>query len=186
MQPFSRARGTFTEAVVSELEQTVDVQVDEAFAATVDTHDLAVVAAAALQHEGVAGATLTVVVTDDDALQTLNRDYRRVDAPTDVLSFSAQETADSDPQLVLPPELAAEIGQYLGDIVIAYPYAARQAARFSNSVAAELRLLTVHGVLHLLGYDHATAEEEAAMWAAQEQVLSLFGDAALARRLYDE
>lgn len=171
---------------MSEPDEIVDVQVDEAFVQAVDAHDLAVVAAAALHHEGIAGATLTVVVTDDDALQTLNREYRQVDAPTDVLSFSAQEGADTDPQLVLPPELAAEMGQYLGDIVIAYPYAARQAARFANSVAAELRLLTVHGVLHLLGYDHATSEDEAVMWAVQARVLVPFGDAAMARRIYDE
>ena len=78
------------------------------------------------------------------------------------------------------------MGAYLGDIVIAYPYAARQAVRFGNSTAAEVRLLTVHGVLHLLGYDHATPAEEAAMWAIQEQVLAAFGDAALARRAYDD
>jgi len=171
---------------VNEPVETVDVQVDEAFAEYVDAHDLAVVAAATLHHAGVDRAALTVVVTDDDALQTLNRDYRRVDAPTDVLSFSAQEAADTDPQLVLPPELAAEMGQYLGDIVIAFPYAARQAAHFANSVAAELRLLTVHGVLHLLGYDHATAEDEAVMWGVQERVLTPFGDAAITRRTYDE
>jgi probable rRNA maturation factor len=169
--------------LVNEPVETVDVQVDEAFAEYVDAHDLAVVAAATLHHAGVDRAVLTVVVTDDDAL---HRDYRRVDEPTDVLSFSAQEAADTDPQLVLPPELATELGQYLGDIVIAYPYAARQAARFANSVAAELRLLTVHGVLHLLGYDHATSEDEAVMWAVQERVLAPFGDAAITRRTYDE
>ena len=123
------------------------------------------------------------MVTSDEAVQQLNRDYRGVDAPTDVLSFAAQESSDEEPELVLPPEVAAELAAYLGDIVIAYPYAARQAARFGNSVAAELRLLTVHGVLHLLGYDHATPAEEAAMWAIQEQVLAAFGDAALARRV---
>ena len=167
-------------------EDTVDVQVDEAFATFVEPAELSGVAVAVLQHEGVVGGKLTVVVTDDDAVQALNRDYRMVDAATDVLSFAAQDVTGDAPELVLPPELAAEMRQYLGDIVIAYPYAARQAARFGNSVAAELRLLTAHGVLHLLGYDHATAEDEAAMWVVQEAVLAPFGDAAIARRTYDE
>ena len=63
--------------------------------------------------------------------------------------------------------------------------AARQAERFGNSFAAELRLLTVHGVLHLLGYDHATLEEEAEMWALQEEILAPFGDRGLSQRDHD-
>jgi probable rRNA maturation factor len=61
---------------------------------------------------------------------------------------------------------------YLGDIVIACPYAARQAAALDRTLREELRLLVVHGVLHLLGYDHASAEEEAAMWARQRAILA--------------
>jgi probable rRNA maturation factor len=171
---------------VAELDEPLDVQVDEAFATLVHVHELQRVAAAVLLHAQAADGRLVIVVTDDDAVQTLNREYRMVDAATDVLSFAAQDVAGDAPELVLPPELAAEMRQYLGDVVIAYPYAARQAAHFGNSVAAELRLLTAHGVLHLLGYDHATSEDEAAMWAVQEQVLSAFGDAAIARRTYDE
>jgi probable rRNA maturation factor len=171
---------------LAEFEERIDVQVDEAFAALVQPLDLSAVAAAVLRHEQAADGMLTIVVTDDDAVQALNRDYRMVDAATDVLSFPAQDVTGDAPELVLPAELAAEMRQYLGDIVIAYPYAARQAARFGNSVAAELRLLTAHGVLHLLGYDHATSEDETGMWAVQEEVLTPFGDAALARRTYDE
>ena len=70
--------------------------------------------------------------------------------------------------------------------MIAYPYAARQAERFGNSVRAELRLLAVHGTLHLLGHDHATQAEEDAMWAIQEAILAPLGDAAVARRRYEE
>ena len=171
---------------MAELDEPIDVQVDEAFAPLVQVHELQRVAAAVLLHAQAADGRLVIVVTDDDAVQTLNREYRMVDAATDVLSFPAQDVAGDAPELVLPPELAAEMRQYLGDVVIAYPYAARQAAHFGNSVAAELRLLTAHGVLHLLGYDHATSEDEAEMWAVQEQVLSAFGDAAIARRTYDE
>jgi probable rRNA maturation factor len=164
----------------------IDVQVDDAFAASVNAAELAAVATATLRQQAQSAGALTLVVTDDAALQELNRAYRGVDAPTDVLSFAAQEEGGDAPAVQLPPEVAAELAGYLGDIVIAYPYAAQQAGRFGNTVDSELRLLTVHGVLHLLGYDHATPEEEAAMWVIQEQVLAAFGDAALARRSYDE
>lgn len=165
---------------------TIAVQIDESFADLVDVENLRAVLAHLLHHAGQPLAELTLVVTDDAAVQTLNRNYRGVDAPTDVLSFSAQEETDDAPELAdLPPELADELANYLGDVIIAYPYAARQAARYQNSVAAELRLLAVHGVLHLLRHDHTTPDEEAAMWALQSTILAPFGDAHLTHRTYD-
>lgn len=162
------------------------IQVDEAFTELVDQDNLRAAIRHLLQQVGQPTAALTLVVTDDAAVQTLNRDYRGVDAPTDVLSFAAQEEADDVPELAdLPPALAAELANYLGDVIIAYPYASRQAAHYQNSVAAELRLLAVHGVLHLLGYDHATPAEEAAMWTLQSTILAPFGDAHLTHRTYD-
>jgi probable rRNA maturation factor len=170
----------------------VDVQVDEPFLDLVDAGEIesAVVATIAQQAHllrtvGPAMA-VTVVITDDETVRTLNLTYRGIDAPTDVLSFAAHEGSEEAQPLVLPPELANEMHAYLGDILIAFPYARRQAEHFGNTAAAELRLLAVHGTLHLLGYDHDTAEREAEMWAAQETVLAGFGDAALARRTYDE
>jgi probable rRNA maturation factor len=165
----------------------IDVEVDEAFAHLVDQENLAAAVVAALQAAGRTDGALTVALTDDATVQQLNRDYRGVDAPTDVLSFAAQE---ADPKrdgqgLALPPELAGELANYLGDIIIAYPYTARQATQFQNAVAAELRLLAVHGALHLLGYDHATADGEAAMWALQDAVLAGLGDPKLSARIYD-
>lgn len=170
-------------------EEVIAVEVDEAFAAQVDAGDLRAVIAATLRHvrgEGSAAETVAVLITDDEAVRALNRDYRGVDAATDVLSFAAQEAAEDAPALLLPPELAAQLSQHLGDIVIAYPYAERQAAQFGNSVQAELRLLAVHGTLHLLGFDHATQADEAEMWAVQEAILAPLGDGAVARRTYSE
>lgn len=171
----------------------VDVQVDEPFLALVDAGaiEAAVVATIKLRprlHRTVepAAMAVTVVVTDDETVRTLNLTYRGIDAPTDVLSFAAQEGSEEAPPLILPPALANEMHAHLGDILIAFPYARRQAEDFGNTAAAELRLLAVHGTLHLLGYDHDTAEREAEMWAAQEAVLAGFGDAAMARRTYDE
>lgn len=167
----------------------IDIQVDDEYAELVAAQSLeAVVTAAVQRHQGELGDEVEValVITSDEAVQALNRDYRGVDAPTDVLSFAAQQDAAAEPDLALPPELAAEIDRHLGDVIIAYPYAARQAERFGNSVPAELRLLAVHGTLHLLGYDHATPEEEEAMWAATEAILAPLGEAGMARRVYEE
>lgn len=96
-------------------------------------------------------------------LHELNRDYLGVDAPTDVLSFPASES---------DPETGAT---YLGDILISIPRAAQQAQAAGHPLEAEVQLLVVHGVLHLLGHDHAEAEEKARMWAGQEKVLERLG-----------
>lgn len=108
-------------------------------------------------------ADLTLVLADDAQLHALNREYLGVDAPTDVLSFPADET---DPDTGAP---------YLGDILISVPYAARQCAQAGNTLEAELQLLTVHGALHLLGHDHDTPEEKARMWQAQSEILDNLG-----------
>ena len=154
----------------------VDVQVDPAFSDEVDAAPLRAAVVATLRAQAVARGEVTVVITDDATVHELNRHYRGVDAPTDVLSFAAQEEADVAPTLALPPELADAAAAYLGDVLIALPYTRRQAAQYGNSLDAELRLLAVHGTLHLLGFDHATAAEEAAMWAAQDAVLAHFGE----------
>ncbi len=147
-----------------------------------DVKSLEAAAIAALTACGVGEAELTVVITDDEAMRTVNREYRGVDAPTDVLSFAAHE---GDDDLVVPEDLAAELARYLGDILIALPYSLRQAAHYGTTPAAELRLLVVHGVLHLLGYDHDTPEAEAKMWAQQEAILGKFGDQGLSLRRYE-
>ena len=110
-----------------------------------------------------AAADITIVLTDDAQLHELNRDYLGVDAPTDVLSFPASET---------DPETGA---QYLGDILISIPRATQQAEAAGHPVEAETQLLVVHGTLHLLGYDHAEAEEKTRMWEAQAEVMSRLG-----------
>jgi probable rRNA maturation factor len=171
------------------MEVSVELHIDDEFAELIDVASLEAVVAATLQrHSDELGpeVELTLLITSNEAVQALNRDYRGIDAPTDVLSFAAQEALDTEPDLALPPELAAELDRRLGDIVIAYSYAAQQATQFGNTVAAELRLLAVHGTLHLLGYDHATPEEEATMWAEQEAILAPLGEAEMARRVYPE
>ncbi len=149
--------------VPSESER-ISVEADEAFASEVDTADLARVIAAALAAEGQSDAEVTLVITKDEAVAALNLEYRGIEGPTDVLSFPAREPT---PGFVTAPGADA----YLGDIVIAFPYTRAQAAELGRPLAAELRLLAVHGTLHLLGYDHAGLEDEAAMWARQDAIL---------------
>jgi len=106
---------------------------------------------------------LSVVLTDNRRLHKLNRDYLGVDAPTDVLSFPASES---------DPETGA---RYIGDILISVPYATKGAKQAGNSLEAELQLLVVHGVLHLLGHDHAKPKDKSKMWNAQAEILKSLG-----------
>lgn len=110
---------------------------------------------------------VSVYVTTADEVQTLNRDYRAKDAPTDVLSF-ADDGADSP--FVLPPD----VPRYLGDIAISWPHVVAQAAEYGHSQQRELAFLTVHGVLHLLGYDHERGPaDDQAMRNVQDIIMAL-------------
>jgi len=146
------------------MDSAVDVQVAPAFAGVASEDRLRQVAEAVLRHEGSRGQ-VTVVVTDDVGIQELNRDFLGIDAPTDVLSFGAQEAAG-------PFVVAPEAGNYLGDVIVSYPRAAVQAVEQGHPAGQELDLLVVHGLLHLLGYDHATEAEQAVMWPRQDEILN--------------
>lgn len=118
----------------------------------------------ALQQAGAPpGAELTIVISDDAQLQSLNRQFLGIDAPTDVLSFPSQDT-DPDTN-----------GVYLGDILVSYPQAVAQSQAGNHAIQDELQLLVVHGVLHLLGYDHGEEAEREKMWAIQERILHRLG-----------
>ena len=120
-------------------------------------------ASAALLQQSAPDADLTLVLTGDSQIQALDRDFLDKDAPTDVLSFPASET---DP----------ETGRrYLGDIIISVPRAEAQSIAAGHSLEAELSLLVIHGVLHLLGHDHAGTDEKARMWVAQSEILIKLG-----------
>ena len=136
---------------------------DTAFADIVPAERLRAVAEAALRREGVQGQA-TLVITGDEDIRRLNRNFLGQDVPTDVLAFSAQEEAGA---FVAAPEA----GSYLGDVIVSYPRALAQAGEVGHSVEQELELLIVHGILHLLGYDHADEDEKAAMWARQDAIL---------------
>jgi probable rRNA maturation factor len=133
-------------------------------AAQVDLETLQRAAQKALDLDGTQQqADLSLVLTEEGQVRALNAQYMGIDAPTDVLSFSSGET-DPDTQVY-----------YLGDVVISYPQAVLQAQAGGHKLMDELQLLVVHGVLHLLGYDHADDAEKARMWARQAEILSYLG-----------
>ncbi|MGD2144570.1 MAG: rRNA maturation RNase YbeY [Anaerolineae bacterium] len=149
---------------------SVDVLISEAFRPLrkVQPDVLRQAAMATLKHQRVEEACeLVVVLTGDEVLQELNRRHRRVDAPTDVLAFPNETKG--------PFVDAPGLPRYLGDVIISFPRTMAQAAEAGNELSAELQLLVVHGVLHLLGYDDQWEPARARMWRAQQAVLDELG-----------
>ena len=140
---------------------------------------------------------VSLAVTSDETVRGLNRDYRGLDEVTDVLSFSASHSgqwegdtppdklefpataASEAPAFVYPPDETAP----LGEVIIAFPQAQRQAAQRGAPVDEELALLIVHGVLHLVGHDHAEPEEQAEMQARERAALEAMATAVEDRTL---
>ncbi|OFS29615.1 rRNA maturation RNase YbeY [Abiotrophia sp. HMSC24B09] len=138
------------------------------------------------------GIELDLSIVSNEEIQVLNRDYRGLDKPTDVLSFAltevtsefdvdfahldlteeAEETEDLEDTEFEDEEA---IPQHLGDIIISYPRAQEQAQDYGHSLDRELAFLAVHGFLHLNGYDHQTEEEAQEMFRIQEEVLTTYG-----------
>jgi len=114
------------------------------------------------------GAEVSVVLADDSYIHELNLEYRGKDCPTDVLSFALDE--GDEPDIVDGPEESL-----LGDIIISLETAARQAEEYSHSLERELAFLTLHGMLHLLGYDHEEDDDRQEMRQQEEHILSLLG-----------
>lgn len=112
-----------------------------------------------------------VSLVDDETIHQVNRDYRNVDRVTDVISFAFNDDKDPKDQIN-----SLDVQKMLGEILICLPQAKRQAAEIGNSLERELSFLFTHGLLHLLGYDHMTPEDEAIMFPLQEKILGLVGD----------
>jgi probable rRNA maturation factor len=150
-------------------EPTIQVQIDEDFQALVDPAWVVSIVKKTLELEKVAAtAEVSVLITGQDMIQQLNRDYRNLDEPTDVLSFALTETRDRRRKFRIPPDGILR----LGDIIVSYPQAAKQAAEDGSATTQEVALLLVHGVLHLLGYDHAKTEEKTIMKGKELSVLA--------------
>ncbi len=143
---------------------TILITLRPAFASSLADSFLEAIARTALTCESVPAAELGILLTDDDEIQALNREYAAEDSSTDVLAFSLQEGEEfAQPDDVLR----------LGEVIISYPTAERQARAAGRTTEQEIAHLLVHGVLHLLGYDHAEGEEEQRMRGREVEILTL-------------
>ena len=126
------------------------------------------IAQTVLKAEGVAPPyEVSLVFTDSETVKQLNRDYRGVDEYTDVLAFYMLPQKGADSSFALPPNGVTR----LGEVIISYPQAIEQAREQGHSTERELALLIIHGILHLLGYDHEEPEEEAEMRTREKGLL---------------
>ena len=140
----------------------VDLSVDERAAPWVEeAGDVEALAIAALQAMNFKDHELSILLTDDAHIQELNRDYRSKDTPTDVLSFAQMDG-----------EVFMSAIPILGDLVISLETATRQAAERGHSLAAEVRVLLVHGLLHLVGHDHLKDVDRRTMAKAEDDLLA--------------
>jgi probable rRNA maturation factor len=147
---------------------TIAVHVDEGLESQVESELLCRAALQTLHSQQIeSGCELAVVVTDDDTLRELNRRHRGVDAPTDVLAFPN----DTRGPFVNVPDGPC----YLGDVIISFHRAVAQAIEAGHDTQAELQLLVVHGILHLLGYDDQAEQPREKMWRVQSQILQALG-----------
>lgn len=135
------------------------------------------------RQEGLESGVVSLTLVDNSEIQELNRDYRGLDQPTDVLSFAMTEMTDEDMTIHYDElELEEESGvqseldhELLGDIIISVPKAVEQSMEYGHSLERELGFLFVHGLLHLLGYDHGNEQEEKEMFEKQEHILQQAG-----------
>ena len=118
-----------------------------------------------VKKENLDNCLFNVILVDNKYIHQLNKEYRGIDKETDVISFALEDNID---------EIKLDF-RVLGDIYISVDKARKQAKEFGHSFLRELSFLTIHGLLHLLGYDHMTKEEEEVMFKKQEQLLSEFG-----------
>lgn len=129
---------------------------------------------AAAELEEVSGEVVITLV-NDARIHEINREYRGVDRPTDVISFAMNESGDDEPEIYVDEEELDEFPNALGDIIISIPRTKEQAEEYGHSFERELGFLTVHGFLHLVGYDHGSPEEEKEMFGRQEEILAKIG-----------
>jgi probable rRNA maturation factor len=113
---------------------------------------------------------LSVTFVTNERIQEINREYRDKDRPTDVISFAMEELGEGE-----IPLIGADMPRVLGDIIISTAKAREQAAEYRHPFSRELGFLTVHGFLHLLGYDHEIEEDEKKMFSRQKELLDEFG-----------
>ena len=118
-----------------------------------------------IKKENLENCLFNVIIVDNDYIHKLNKEYRGIDRPTDVISFALEDEVD-DVKLDF---------RVLGDIYISLDKTNEQAKLYNHSFLRELSFLTIHGLLHLLGYDHMVKEDEEIMFKKQDELLNEFG-----------
>ena len=151
----------------------INVLFDEGFEASIDADWLRRVAVTALTSEHQTDAEMGILITGQERIRELHKEYMGEDEPTDVLSFALREKGPEDaPAFVFPAGDAA----HLGEVIISYPQAEIQAEEHAHSAKKEVAILLIHGVLHLLGYDHDEAERRREMQAREKSILKLIAE----------
>ena len=118
-----------------------------------------------IEKESLQNCSFSIIITDNTFIHKLNKEYRNVERPTDVISFALEDNKDF---------ISGDI-RLLGDIYISIDKAKEQAIEYGHSLLRELSFLSIHGLLHLLGYDHMKKEDEEVMFKKQEDLLNEFG-----------
>ncbi|HIU40694.1 MAG TPA: rRNA maturation RNase YbeY [Candidatus Aphodocola excrementigallinarum] len=114
---------------------------------------------------GLKNVMFNVIIINDNTIHKINKEYRNIDRPTDVITFALE-----DNKMIETPEV-----RVLGDIYISYDKVKSQAKEYNHSTKREICFLAVHGLLHLLGYDHMTKEDEEKMFGLQKELLEGYG-----------
>jgi probable rRNA maturation factor len=153
------------------VKEQIGIHAEDKFRAFADEGWVKKVVGQVLKAEGVPPPyEVSLVFTDSETVQRLNRDYRGVDEPTDVLAFYMLPQKGADSSFALPPDGVTR----LGEVIISYPQAVAQAKEQGHSPERELILLVIHGILHLLGYDHEEPEEEKKMRKREKELLQKY------------
>lgn len=142
----------------------MDITIENEYGYKEDYSYLEPVISIALKEENVSHAVFSIVFVSEKRIQEINREYRGINRVTDVISFAFEEADGVCPDY-----------RFLGEIYICIPRMEEQAKEYGHSVKRELSFLTIHGLLHLLGYDHMTPEEEKVMFTRQEEILNAAG-----------
>ena len=150
----------------------ISLQVDKGLTPNLENNWLRAVVRKVIKALGLSvPVEVSLVITDAKKVRQLNKEYRSKDESTDVLAFAMMDSKDEEKSFVTPPDGVL----HLGEVVISYPQAVRQARELGHSVEQEMACLIVHGILHLLGYDHELPDEEEKMRAKEREVMAKIG-----------
>ena len=153
------------------MKEQIGIHVEDGFRASVDGSWMRKIIRQVLGDEGVPSPyEVSLVVTDSETVKQLSRDYRGVDEPTDVLAFYMLPQKGADSSFALPPDGVTR----LGEVIISYPQTLAQAKEQGHSPEREMALLVIHGILHLLGYDHEEPEGEKKMRGREKELLQKY------------